>query len=220
VSEELSNNNIEPDDLPLPEENSIFLDNIGNAVPDEIMQESDVITIEPLLEEEAKTDDNEVKEVNIEELEKKSALADEYLDHLKRLQAEFDNYRKRTERERQDFVKFALSEFLLELVDISEYFERGLSAAENSTLESFKEGVEMIYKQFMTLLEKRGLTKIEAKEQKFDPFYHEAISRIANNDLEEGVILEEVKPGYKLHDKLLKPSKVIVSYRDDNNEVK
>ena len=148
-----------------------------------------------------------------ENKENKDALAlelAEYKEHLQRLQAEFDNYRKRIEREKTEYCKFANHELMLNLLSILDSFELALKNTEKK--EDFIRGIEMIYSQFYSLLEKDGLKKIEALNKKFDPNYHEVLL-IENSDKEEDIVLEELQKGYMLNEKVLRYSKVKISKR-------
>ena len=134
-------------------------------------------------------------------------LAD-YKEHLQRLQAEFDNYRKRIEKEKSEYCKFANHELMLKLLSILDSFELALKNTEKK--EDFIKGIEMIYSQFYSLLEKEGLNKIDALNKKFDPNYHEVLL-IENLDKEEGIVLEELQKGYMLNEKVIRHTKVKIS---------
>ena len=132
-------------------------------------------------------------------------------DRLLRKQADFENFRKRTEREKREFQQYALSDIMGELIFILDNFERAFAHAGEASTE-YKKGVELIYKQLKDVLEKRGLKAIETEGRKFDPNFHEAVAREERNDLEEGTILEELQRGYFFHNRLLRPAMVKVSY--------
>lgn len=136
-----------------------------------------------------------------------SELAD-YKEHLQRLQAEFDNYRKRIEKERAEYGKFANHELMFKLLAILDSFELALKNTNKE--DEFAKGIELIYSQFYSLLEKEGLKKIEALNKKFDPNYHEVLL-IENSGKEEDIILEELQKGYMLNNKVLRYSKVKIS---------
>lgn len=145
-------------------------------------------------------------------------------DSLLRLSAEFENVRKRTLKEKEEFVKYANEKLILELIDIMENLERGLEnskKAENK--DKLIEGMELIYKQFKNVLEKNGLTPIKALGEKFDPYKHEAMMQTVTDEYEDGTILEEFARGYMLNNKVIRYSKVRVSKRKEDkieNEVK
>jgi molecular chaperone GrpE len=133
-------------------------------------------------------------------------------DRLLRLQADFDNFRKRTIRDREDMSRRAAEKLLHDLLPIVDHLEMGLEAARQHHIKhSVLEGFEGILKQFQTNLEKAGVTPIETKGQPFDPNYHECVTQIASEEHPEGVIIEETRKGYKLGTYLLRASQVIVS---------
>lgn len=144
------------------------------------------------------------------ELQKLRAERDTLLDRLARLQAEFENARKRTAREQQDFREYALTDTVKTLLPILDSFERALqvSFAEKSELRS---GVELIYKQLQDALAKLGLRLIPAKGESFDPHLHEAVEMVDTTEAKDHQILEELQRGYKLKDRLLRPSMVKVA---------
>ncbi len=137
-----------------------------------------------------------------------------------RLSAEFENQRKRTQKEKEEFVKYANEKLILELIDIMESFERGLeNAKESEDKDKLIQGMELIYRQLKNVLEKNGLVPIKALGEKFDPYKHEAMMQTPSDDEEEGTILEEFSRGYMLNNKVIRYSKVRVSRnKDTNNE--
>jgi len=144
------------------------------------------------------------------ELQKVRAERDMLVDRLARLQAEFENARKRTAREQQDFREYAIADAIKALLPSLDSFERALqiSARDKSELRS---GVELIYKQLQDALQKLGLRAIPANGEPFDPHLHEAIEMVETSDAEDHQILEELQRGYKLKDRLLRPSMVKVA---------
>jgi molecular chaperone GrpE len=144
------------------------------------------------------------------ELQKLRVERDTLIDRLARLQAEFENARKRTAREQQDFREYAVSDTVKALLPTLDSFERALQtgAKENS---EFRGGVELIYKQLQDALQKLGLRAIPAKGEPFDPHLHEAIEMVDTTDAADHQILEELQRGYKLKDRLLRPSMVRVA---------
>ena len=144
------------------------------------------------------------------EVQKLRVERDTLIDRLARLQAEFENARKRTAREQQDFREFALADAIKALLPILDSFERALqtSAADRS---EFRSGIELIYKQLQDALSKLGLRAIPAKGERFDPHLHEAIEMVDTTDAADHQILEELQRGYKLKDRLLRPSMVRVA---------
>lgn len=141
------------------------------------------------------------------ELEEKTKLAEERLNQLKYLQADFDNYRKNFEKEKEKIIDLANESLIKELLVIIDDFERALQLVEN---EKNKEGLIMIHKNFFKILENHGLKKINALGKKFDPYYHEVLLK-EKSDKEDGAILEEIQPGYMLKSKVIRHSKVKVA---------
>jgi molecular chaperone GrpE len=135
---------------------------------------------------------------------------DTLLDRLARLQAEFENARKRSAREQQEFREYALTDAMKALLPSLDSFERALetSAADKS---EFRDGVELIYKQLQDALLKLGLRPIPAKGEPFDPHLHQAIEMVDTREAEDHHVLEELQRGYKLKDRLLRPSMVRVA---------
>src|SRR5690606_17098895 len=128
-----------------------------------------------------------------------------------RLKAEFDNFRKRTQREKEEISKYAAERIILSLLPVIDNFERAIeSTANNKDFESFSQGVNLIFRQLYKVLEDEGLKAIEAVGQQFDPNLHEAMMK-EESDQEENIVLEEFQKGYFLKDKVIRFSKVKVS---------
>jgi molecular chaperone GrpE len=144
------------------------------------------------------------------ELQKLRAERDTLIDRLARLQAEFENARKRTAREQQDFREYAVSDAVKTLLPTLDSFERALQIGAKEKSE-FRGGIELIYKQLQDALQKLGLRAIPAKGEPFDPHLHEAIEMVDTTDAADHQILEELQRGYKLRDRLLRPSMVKVA---------
>ena len=137
---------------------------------------------------------------------------DEYRDLLLRKTAEFENYRKRTERERQSIFETAASGIIEELLPLMDDLERALTAdAGSEGAEAYRKGVELIHRQLAEILRRRGVKPIEALGETFDPHFHQAVSYEPAEDREEGEIIEEFRRGYTLGDRLLRPSMVKVA---------
>lgn len=134
---------------------------------------------------------------------------DELRDTLLRRQAEFDNFRKRTERERQDQIQYASMEVVGDLLPILDDFERALAAESGSP--EYARGVQMIYQRMTEALKKTGLEAIEAAGKPFDPHLHQAIERVETNDAPEQTVLSEFQKGYFFKGRLLRPSMVRVA---------
>ncbi len=138
------------------------------------------------------------------------AERDQLLDRLARLQAEFENARKRSAREQQDFREYALADAIKVLLPIMDSFERALHIGKGDKSE-LRGGVELIYKQLQDALAKLGVRPIEAKGELFDPRFHEAIEMVETTGSKDQQVLEELQRGYKLKDRLLRPSMVKVA---------
>ena len=136
---------------------------------------------------------------------------DDYYDRWLRLTAEFDNYRKRVERERRETVERAAASMIEELLPIVDDFERALGAEAGPDAEPYRKGVEIIYKQLADLLTRRGVTVIEALGADFDPHLHQAVVYEPAPGAREGEVIEELRRGYKLGDRLLRPAMVKVA---------
>ena len=154
-----------------------------------------------------------------QELENLKKEHDSLYDRLLRKQAEFENYRKRIDREKSEFMQFASSELMKELLNALDSFDLALrnAAGENALAENTLHGFELIYKQLQDTLTRFGLQPIEAKGQQFDPNYHQAVVTQASADLEENIVIEEMRKGYTLNGRLLRPAMVSVSVKDHND---
>jgi molecular chaperone GrpE len=131
-------------------------------------------------------------------------------DRLLRTAAEFDNYRKRVERERRDLADYMKADILTEILPIVDNFERALQAP-SSDGDSLRKGVDLIHKQMLDFLRKRGVTPIEALGADFDPNFHQAVIHETSPFHREGEVIEELQRGYMLGDKLLRPAMVKVA---------
>jgi molecular chaperone GrpE len=138
-------------------------------------------------------------------------------DYLRQM-ADKENLRKRLEREKSDYYQYALSEFFGELLVVVDNFERSLKSNEQKNLKNFQEGVEMIYKQILDLLNKYGVKPIEIKDKTFNPHLHQAFMTEESEDVEEPQVSEEFQRGYTLNERLLRPSLVKVVLPKKENE--
>ena len=144
---------------------------------------------------------------------------DRFRDLALRSQADFDNYKKRATREKEEAVKYANSALLERLIAIVDNFELGLSAAKSEGGRSpIYSGMSMVLKQLTDFLAGNGLQPIDAEGQKFDPNLHEAIAHEPSDEVAEGVVLRQMRRGYRLKDRLLRPSSVVVSSGKNRNE--
>ena len=132
-------------------------------------------------------------------------------DRLLRTAAEFDNYRKRMDRERRDLAEYAATDVIKDVLPILDNFERALQAPAVPETDAFRKGIELIHKQMLDLLKKRGVTPIEALGVDFDPNFHQAVIHEASADHREGEVMQELQRGYLLGDRLLRPAMVKVA---------
>ena len=148
-----------------------------------------------------------------EDLQKKvetlAAALQEKDNRLKRLQADFENFRRRTSKEREEIGNVVTQELLKNLLPIVDNFDRAM-ATEQQDGEAFKKGVEMIYTQLGETLKNAGLEIIETEGQKFDPNFHQAVMRVENPDLDDDTIAQELQKGYIVKGKVIRPSMVQV----------
>ena len=154
-----------------------------------------------------------IKESEYAKLEEQAKKAAEYWDKLLRLQADFDNTRKRLEREKQDFVKFANEGIIVELLNILDDLERTIELAQTGgqDLTMFLKGLEMILAHLYDMLKEYGVKPIEAQGKLFDPHYHEALMQTEDKEVPEHTIVEELQKGYLLNDRVIRTAKVKVS---------
>ena len=149
-------------------------------------------------------------QAQIEELKATIAQKD---DEILRRRAEFENYRRRTSQEKADIGNVVTQDIIKDMLPIIDNFSRAM-AAETTDMEAFQKGVEMIYTQLTEILKKDGLEPIEAEGKKFDPEYHQAVMRVANPDLEDDTVAQELQKGYMVRGKVIRPSMVQVVAND------
>jgi molecular chaperone GrpE len=136
---------------------------------------------------------------------------DRFRDLALRSQADFENYKKRAAREKEEAIKYANSALLERLIAIVDNFELGLEAARGEDDSPVFSGMSMVLKQLMDFLTEHGLQPIDATGQKFDPNLHEAIAHEPSEEFPEGVVIRQTRRGYRMKDRLLRPSSVVVS---------
>jgi molecular chaperone GrpE len=150
----------------------------------------------------------------LEQLKEKGAKADEHWERLLRTTADFDNFKKRAAREKQDAIKYANENLLQKLIPVLDNFDMAMSAA-NSTSEesqqSLQTGVSMILQQLKSAVQEAGLEEIDAAGKVFDPNLHEAVSQKETDEAPDGSVYQQLRKGYKLKDRLLRPATVIVA---------
>jgi molecular chaperone GrpE len=149
------------------------------------------------------------------ELKERAAKADEHWDRLLRATADFDNFKKRAAREKQDAIKFANESVLQKLIPVLDNFDMALAATQTSAkgdaVQSLQTGVNMIYQQLKSALTEAGLEELNATDKPFDPNVHEAVSQQETADVPEGQVVQQLRKGYKFRDRLLRPASVVVA---------
>ena len=147
-----------------------------------------------------------------EKKDKKDAEIEELKDRLMRQMAEFDNYRKRTDKEKKQNYEIGASDFILKILPVVDNFERGLAAmSEEDKASSFAQGIEMIYKQLVKVLEDSGVSVIEAQGQPFDPMFHNAVMQQPSEEFESGTVIQELQKGYMYKERVIRHSMVMVA---------
>jgi len=143
------------------------------------------------------------------------ALKDENADlnsRILRLRADFDNFRKRTVKERQDVARRSNENLIMEIIPVLDHFEMGLDTArEHDTDESVYDGFKLVYEQLVRALEKVGVSRIDAVGEEFNPHVHECISHLPSEDVDEGMVSAQTRCGYKLGNYILRAAQVVVS---------
>jgi len=154
-----------------------------------------------------------LKEAEYLKLKEEAAKSAEYWDRLLRAQADFENTRKRLERDKQDFAKFAHEGIIVELLNILDDLERTveLASSHHQDLPTFLKGVEIILAHLYDLLKEYGVKPIEAEGKIFDPHFQEALMQVENKEVPEHTVVEELQKGYMLNDRVIRTAKVKVS---------
>jgi molecular chaperone GrpE len=205
------------DDSPVPDpESSASQDADGMPVSDNVTDNSDDITS-------TTTTTTTTGAPAGETPESVRQQRDEYYDLLLRKTAEFDNYRRRIERERRDLSDFASADVLKSVIPLVDDLERALQAAASAddaalkdpraAIASYRAGVELIHKQLLDILRKKGVTPIDSIGKDFDPHVHQAVTQEVSDEHREGEVMQELARGYKLGDRLLRPAMVKVATR-------
>ena len=179
-------------------------------------EKEEQISEEPKDQEEAEISPEDLIEKLNEEI---TSLKDQRL----RAIAELENFRKRAEKDQSDALKYGISNFAKEIINIRDNIERAQSsisdeAKNNEAIKSVIEGIDLIAQSVVTTFEKIGIKKIESLNEKFDHNLHQAMMEIEKDDLEPGTIVQELIPGYTLHDRLLRPAMVGVSKKPKKND--
>lgn len=160
-------------------------------------------------EEQEETDPIKVLEKKLEESEEKY---NEAYDRLLRATADFENQKKRAQKEMEGFRKFANESIIKELLSVTDNLERALSASDSEgECDKVFEGVNLIYKDILKLLDNNNAKPVDALEKPFDPSFHQAVLQEETDEHPEGTVIKELQKGYMLHDRLIRPSMVVVS---------
>ncbi len=170
------------------------------------------MTVDPAKEQ---LDEVAAERVEVDPLQAAEAKAEEHLNDLKRLAAEFENYKKRAAREQAALSARAAERLVKELLPIVDDLERALQAAEQHEEAQLEEGVRLVHRQLAAVLEREGLAEI-GTEGKFDPHVHEALLSQPSPDQSEGTVIEVLQKGYRLGDRVLRPARVVVAAQKDD----
>ncbi|MBC8080202.1 MAG: nucleotide exchange factor GrpE [Gorillibacterium sp.] len=156
--------------------------------------------------------DNQELNAPLSELDQVRQELKEAQERTLRVQADFDNFRRRTRQDKEEFAKYASSKVMEGIIPVVDNFERALGASrETQDFDSLMKGIEMTFRQLEQLLEQEGVKSMETVGQPFNPEFHQAIMQVDSDEHEEGMIVEEVIKGYMLRDKVIRPAMVKVS---------
>lgn len=183
-----------------------FQNNEATSTSEDVEMKDQATEETPLEEVEATSDATTV------EFNELKALAEENHQRFLRAQADFDNFRRRTLKEKEDLAKYASTKLVSELIPVLDNFERAITTnlAETEN-DSYAKGVDMIYRQFLQVMTQEGVTAMNAVGQPFNPELHQAIMQVESDEYEEGIVVEEVQKGYMLKDRVMRPAMVKVS---------
>lgn len=162
-----------------------------------------------------KAPQSDKEEKSIKELEKKIK---ELQDTVLRKAAEFENYKRRTENDQLNLIKYAAESFILKILPIYDDLQRSVDHLDESNMDSLKEGLKLVLDKFSKTLDEQGVKKLESKGKEFDVEYHEALMQQPSNKVPANTVLEEVEAGYQYKDKVIRHAKVIVSQGTNESE--
>ena len=177
-------------------------------INEDVMNESEVDEIK-------ENEGESPKEISNKELEEKIASLQ---DSLLRKVAEFENYKRRTENDQLNLLKYAAESFILKVLPVYDDLGRSVDHLSESNLESIKEGLKLVHDKFTKVLDEQGIKKLETKGKEFDVEYHEALMQQPSSAFPSNIVLEEVESGYLYKDKVIKHAKVIVSQEIEQKE--
>lgn len=156
-------------------------------------------------------EETEVVEEN-SELEQLREEKEEAQNRLLRLQADYDNFRRRTQKEREADRKYKSQSLVEELIPVMDNFERALQVeVDGESSQKFVEGIKMVYQQFHSALEKEGVEEIPSQGEEFDPHLHQAVMQVEDENFDSNVVVEELQKGYRLNDRVIRPAMVKVN---------
>ena len=161
-----------------------------------------------------------IEEAPVDEKDRLTAELQEMNNKYLRLYAEFDNYKKRVNKDKEELVKYGNESLLYELLPVIDNLEMALVHASNNVSSGLVQGVEITLKELQKILEKFGLIAIEANNKPFDPLVHHAMTQNERDDIDEKIVVEEFRKGYMLRDKVLRPSLVAVSKKPVKSQEK
>jgi molecular chaperone GrpE len=161
---------------------------------------------------------SEISPKQLAELQARAAKADEHWDRLLRTAADLENFKKRAARERIESAQSAAAALVQKLLPVLDHFEMAQSAAQNaqapqSAIAALQDGITMIQQQLKSILAETGLEEVEANGKPFDPTLHEAVMQMETADTPEGQVVQQIRKGYKLRDRLLRPAAVVVAQK-------
>jgi molecular chaperone GrpE len=161
---------------------------------------------------------SEISPKQLAELQARAAKADEHWDRLLRTAADLENFKKRAARERIESAQSAAATLVQKLLPVLDHFEMAQSAAQNaqapqSAIAALQDGITMIQQQLKSILAETGLEEVEANGKPFDPTLHEAVMQMETADTPEGQVVQQIRKGYKLRDRLLRPAAVVVAQK-------
>ncbi|OGF66988.1 MAG: nucleotide exchange factor GrpE [Candidatus Fischerbacteria bacterium RBG_13_37_8] len=212
VKQNNSNNNDNSDSTDDVEIKFDFLDDDIEETSEE--QEEETVDKDELLPILLQQEEIENLKKQLEEVMREK---DELYDRLLRKLADFNNYRKRIEKEKQEYYNFATANLMRDILPVVDNFEKAIAQFENHDDPSFK-GIELICRQLEDILRKHGVHAIESNGKPFDPAFHEAVGTGEVEEIDDNIILEEYQKGYMMHDKLLRPSMVRVNVKKMQKE--
>jgi molecular chaperone GrpE len=147
----------------------------------------------------------------LEELDNIKEQNEEYFSRLQRLQADFENFKRRTRKQSEHLLKYGSADLIKELLVVADNIERAAKSLGNESNQALSEGIELIHKQLSGILSRKGVTGIRSVGELFDPHVHEAVMSDDDPNVPDNVITEEIQKGYKLYDTVIRPSKVKVN---------